>query len=337
VPEHAPSFEDSAVSAAHDDATRSGQSPVAAGVLSPAYCRLCDRRVQPTEPNRCPECGSDLAVPGHRSRSAEATRAMKAAQATKDAFEAARAGQGHTPPTDQPQRAQTPETPAEDLEAEFPDQFKAPAAALRPDTAHYRPAQIRPPRVAQGTAVASPDTRVWVSAVTALFAGAGVLLMVFAPWFGVPDPVTGAPIPGGTFSGWRVTTELTSNGQFPLGTWNFFRDGFSPFFSGLTCMIMGFLVIGAGVILLRSPMIPQPATTSIRPANAHFVRTLGWIAAIPPTVNLVSFFMFPIETNGIPLTFEANYGLFLSAILAVGAAIALHTGCTGSKSRVSWR
>ncbi len=325
----APRFGDSAPAAEGHTETHSG-SHLAADLIEPGYCRLCDRRVQPTEPGRCPECGTSLAVPGTRSRSTEAARAMKAAQATKVAFEAARAGYPHMPAPSRQPATQASEPAEPNAEEEFPDYFKPPVAG-RPAAPH-RTAAMRLPRVAEGTAVASPDARVRTSAIIAMLAGAGVVLAVFTPWFGIP-------VPGNDFSGWRVTSELADNGRFLLGVWNFSRDGFSPFFSGLTCMAAGLLLAGAGLTLLYSPLIPQPATTAIRPSAAHFVRTLGWLAAAPPLANLVSFFAFPIDTAGagIPWDFEPRYGLFLSALLALGAAIALHSGCTGSKSRVSWR
>ncbi len=333
--DYAPSLGDSAPGATgdHDETQSDRPLDVATNLTEPGYCRLCDRRVLPTEPGRCPECGTDLALPGSRSRSAEATRAMKAAQATKVAFDAARAGHRQmempAPAPAQP----APEPPQQAEEDEFPDYFKPPGADTgRPTSIPARPAPVHPPRVAGGTAVASPHTRIRVAAMIAILAAAGVIVLVFTPWFGIP-------FPGGTFSGWRVTTELTSNGQFPLGVWNFFQDGFSPFFSGLTGLGMGFMLAGAGLVLLSSPMIPQPATTSVRPSAANFIRTLGWLATIPPVANLASFYAFPMDTAsaGIPWQFEAGYGLILSPLLAVGAAIALHTGCTGSKSRVAWR
>ena len=148
----------------------------------------------------------------------------------------------------------------------------------------------------------------------ALLGGALMVVSVFLPWFSAG---------GVSFTGWdSVSTELTeirSTGAFYQSpTFTTTPGEFSPFFTGLSILIAGVLLVLIGLAMMAS----LRGGAFRLPALGQFILAiLAIVIAVVGVTNLASLY-----ATRDPASFAAEYGLF---VLTGGAIIGFLGGCLG--------
>jgi hypothetical protein len=103
-------------------------------------------------------------------------------------------------------------------------------------------------------------------------AGAGLMGgMVFAPWLG-----PGSASSGSALTGWDISDMATGGQKWFISD---FFDGFSPFFPGLTVLVVAAIVALIGVGLLV-------AVRRVRGGTAVLLRLIGIAAMALPVVDV---------------------------------------------------
>lgn len=150
----------------------------------------------------------------------------------------------------------------------------------------------------------------------ALVGGALMVVSVFLPWFGAG---------GGSVTGWdSVNTEITeirSTGDFFKNP-AFAESGFSPFFTGLSILIAGGLLVLIGLAMLASL---RGGTFRLPGAGRFILVVLGLLIVIVGVANLASLYATGPGTEFL----KPEYGLF---VLTGGALIGL-LGMLGGVSK----
>jgi len=149
--------------------------------------------------------------------------------------------------------------------------------------------------------------RPYVCGVIALAASAGLVASVFWAWL---VPVLGS---GDEMTGWEVYQAAGDTGENSFLISDAFREGFSPLFTGLSVVIAGGLLGAGALLLLFSPKVSQPNRYAIGRGMAVLVMTLGFLAMVPPFVNIGSFTF----TQPRPWLINIGVGLITSVLFAL--------------------
>jgi len=157
----------------------------------------------------------------------------------------------------------------------------------------------------------SLSSRRGLGGLAALVGGALMVLSVFLPWFGGG---------GDSVTGWEsVNQDIVEDFTSVSDTGNFFdtpffaESGFSPFFTGLSILIAGGLLVLIGLAMLASL---KGGAFRLPGAGQFILVVLGIIIAIVGVTNLASLYATGPGTEFL----EPEYGLYF---LTAGALLGL--------------
>ncbi len=148
-----------------------------------------------------------------------------------------------------------------------------------------------------------------------MLAGIGMILSCWLPWLDL--------ISGDDPSGWDVYDMARQAGQNSFLIGEFFRSGFSPFFTGLGVAIGGGLIVTAGLVMVFSPTVPpRPGKLIIPDGLAAIAIITAFFGAVPPFTDYFSLTM----TNPTPAMLSAAAGLGVMMILGAVGVLAVVAG-----------
>lgn len=155
------------------------------------------------------------------------------------------------------------------------------------------------------TARVNVSSRRGMGGFLALLGGAAMIVSVFVPWFGTTA----------SYSGWDSVVKSVENVS---GTGDFFQahwlstSGFSPYFTGLSVLIAGVLLVLIGLAMLFSL---KGGAFRLPGIAVFLLGLLALLIAVVGVTNLIS--LFATRGSG---QISPEWGLYL---LTAGAAVGL--------------